>query len=1267
MPMTVSELQVKVSADTKEAESGLAALGSKIGGIGSTIGTAFGAAALGGIAALGAGLTASVAAASTFEAAMSGIKAVSGATAAEMESLTAAALDLGAKTSFSATEAADGIGELVKAGVSIQDVLGGGAAAALNLAAAGGIEVAEAAEIASNAMNVFSLSGADVGHVADVIAGAANASAIDVHDFGMSLSAVGAVAATVGIGFDDLGTAVAVMGQAGIKGSDAGTSLKTMLLNLSPATDKAAGVMKQLGIITADGSNQFFDATGKAKSLSEVAGVLATATSGLTEQQKLQALQTMFGTDAIRAAAIMAKAGAAGFDEMATSIGKVTAADVAKTRLDNLKGSIEQLKGSLETAGIHIGTLLIPGIRSMVDGLTEGINSGIDIIKKLPSAWDSAVAAFNGTANTADLSVISEVLDKVFGRAVTDLIVGNIGRMGDAWRTMKQAFAGNWSPSAEIDPFVNSVGNAATALAKLRDFIGEVAQKARDMGTLDTMSGAVTHIGEAAGTAWQNGEKLAASIGRIGGAAGSKVSAFALAFALAVRTIATAFDLAVLNAGFLVNTALTLGRVFADSAATIVAAGKSLAAWATGDVKLGQEAAREFIEAVVDMKDAGVDWKNNSGATFSAGMADIKNLVGSGSQAAAAEHKRAVDSMVTAQEASMGSMSVATQAGMGDVVAAVESNAPAASGAVETMASSMTGALEAASPQMVAAADTAATGVVPAVEGQAPAAAAAATTMGTGMAAGIETAAPQMAAAAEQGASGAVAAVEGQQGAASSAGQGVGDSLGSGMQSGIMGRVGRIASAAANLVSSAIGAARQEADAHSPSKKTEKLGKDLADGLEVGLSKSNLGADMQAKIRDFIEASRAYIPVAGQIKRVEDEIATIREKSQTDALFRAEKMITIDSEVLRLKQAQVSLERDLLPLRQDLARATREVTDIERGSLTDRTRLIEMDGERKTLRLQEIELEKQLIGLDSGSKKAKSIQEQIDKLKDTARALDLEAEKTRLTSDVAATAARVKKETLDDQARGQQTVIDLIKDQIDTLGAEQGVFTANENVIKNATQNEIDYRNRLIAVFKSEATPLTDRVAAGLKLVDQLEKEGKISKELADKLRDVAKEAGSGSEKTAALGNAAATATPQMDAAAKKADEMAKAAQKIADETKDAGKQVDALSSSLGKLPDWFKPKSSSSGSLFDPKIFKAAGGPVAAGQSYIVGERGPELFMPRQSGTILPHVPTMQGGGGTQTHRFVIAGPDGRTLAEWHVRGRDMAVDLGLLPRGTS
>lgn len=324
--------------------------------------------------------------AADFEASLSGIKAVSGATADQMELLRKKALKLGADTVFSAGDASLAMEELAKSGLKVDDILNGAADATVALAAAGQIDLPQAATIAANAMNQFGLSAAELPHVADLIAGAANASSIDVSDFGLSLAQAGAVANLTGLSFDDLALAVTAMGNAGIKGSDAGTSLKTFLTGLQPVTDKQRTLFFDLGLAIEGNAtamntmgNSFFDGEGKVKSMSEISGTLATALAGMSEQQKIATLETLFGSDAIRAAAIIAETGAAGFDTLAASMGEVTAADVAATRLDNFKGSLEQLKGSLETAAITVGTMFLPALRDLADFGTTLINKFSDM------------------------------------------------------------------------------------------------------------------------------------------------------------------------------------------------------------------------------------------------------------------------------------------------------------------------------------------------------------------------------------------------------------------------------------------------------------------------------------------------------------------------------------------------------------------------------------------------------------------------------------------------------------------------------------------------------------------------------------------------------------------------------------------------------------------------------------------------------------------------------------------------------------------------
>lgn len=365
---------------SSKATTALNGISSKMGELGNSITkTTLTVTALGAAFAVFQGFKAAVAGsvskAAEFEEKMSNIKALTGASSETMKQFNAAAQKAGADTAFSASEAADAIAELSKAGVDTASILNGGLTGALNLATAGELSLTEAAEVASTALNAFKSDNLSVTDAANQLAGAANASATDVHELKYGLSAVAAVASGVGMSFNDTTNALAVFAQNGLKGSDAGTSLKTMLLNLSPQTDKAAAQMQQLGIITADGANQFYTAEGKLKSFSEISQILQDSLKGLTAEQQQNALKTMFGTDAIRAANIAMKEGAAGADAMQEAISKVTAADVAIQKLNNLKGAVEYLSGSFETLQIQIGSAMLPGLQGVVKILDRMIDS----------------------------------------------------------------------------------------------------------------------------------------------------------------------------------------------------------------------------------------------------------------------------------------------------------------------------------------------------------------------------------------------------------------------------------------------------------------------------------------------------------------------------------------------------------------------------------------------------------------------------------------------------------------------------------------------------------------------------------------------------------------------------------------------------------------------------------------------------------------------------------------------------------------------------
>lgn len=290
------------------------------------------------------------------------------------------AMQLGQDTVFGNTDVARGMTELVKAGVQLKDVLGDASEAALNLATAGGLELAEAAETMSTAMNAFKVT--DATHAADILAGAANASATDVHELRYSLAACSAVAAGAGVSFEDTNTALAVFAQNGLKGSDAGTSLKTMLSNLIPRTDTQVEAFSKLGLITEKGTSAFFNQKGEVKSLAEIAGLLQSKLKGLTKEEQMSTLYDMFGSDAIRGGMILMREGAEGVTEMFEEMSKVTAKEMAITQLDNLKGDIEELSGAWENFQITLMSgNATSGLRSFTQELTELVKLGTEGLK----------------------------------------------------------------------------------------------------------------------------------------------------------------------------------------------------------------------------------------------------------------------------------------------------------------------------------------------------------------------------------------------------------------------------------------------------------------------------------------------------------------------------------------------------------------------------------------------------------------------------------------------------------------------------------------------------------------------------------------------------------------------------------------------------------------------------------------------------------------------------------------------------------------------
>ncbi|MCY7780088.1 phage tail tape measure protein [Bacillus haynesii] len=457
-----------LTRELNQAQSRLEDFGSRLSSMGQNIAMGFGAIAAG----VGGGLGLAVNKAMDFEQQMSNVKAVSGATGDEMKKLTDLAVELGAKTKYSSLEAGQGIEELMKAGVSTADILSGGLAGALDLATAGELDLSEAAEIASTALNAFRNDNLSVTDAANMLAGAANASATNVHELKYGLSMVSAVASGVGLSFKDTSTALAVFAQNGLKGSDAGTSLKTMLLNLTPASEAAYGQMLDLGLITKDGSSIFYDAKGNLKSFAEIAQILQDKLKGLTKEQQQAALKTMFGTDAIRAANIMMKEGAKGANAMWKSMSKVTAAEVAAEKMNNLKGQIEELSGATETAQIAIGNALIPALSALVR-LAQKVVDGFNNLS--PGMQKFITYAAAAAAVVAGLGAVFGVLLIFVGSVITSIgaISGGLTAFAKVLGTTRGALLLTMGQFALISAAVIALGIAFAYAYKHSDVIRE--------------------------------------------------------------------------------------------------------------------------------------------------------------------------------------------------------------------------------------------------------------------------------------------------------------------------------------------------------------------------------------------------------------------------------------------------------------------------------------------------------------------------------------------------------------------------------------------------------------------------------------------------------------------------------------------------------------------------------------------------------------------------------------------------------------------------
>ena len=317
--------------------------------------------------------TAAITTGNDFEAQMSRVQAIAGATKDELEQLTNQAIDLGAETSFSATEVAAGMENLASAGFTTNEIMEA-MPGLLDLAASSGAELATASEIAASSIRGFGLEASQSAHVADVFAEASARTNAQTEDMGNAMKYIAPVANTMGLKIEEVAAAIGIMSDAGIKGEQAGTTLRGALTRLTKPTDKMTKVMNNLGI-------SFYDNEGKMKSLTEMISMLQSATANLTDEQEQNALTTLFGTESLSGMVALINRGSGELADMTKSFEDCDGAaqDMADTMLDNTKGSIEELSGSLESAGIAIQQALAPEIKDLAKWIQDLVDDFNDL------------------------------------------------------------------------------------------------------------------------------------------------------------------------------------------------------------------------------------------------------------------------------------------------------------------------------------------------------------------------------------------------------------------------------------------------------------------------------------------------------------------------------------------------------------------------------------------------------------------------------------------------------------------------------------------------------------------------------------------------------------------------------------------------------------------------------------------------------------------------------------------------------------------------
>lgn len=401
--------------------------------------------------------TAGLKVASDFDSAMSGVKAISGATGEEFDALRAKAIELGGSTAFSANEVAEAMTEMAKAGWDSQQILDG-MGGVLDAAAASGENLGTVSTIVADAITGFGIEAKESTRVADLLTQAANSGTIGINDLGESFKYIAPVAGSMGLSIEDVTTALSAMSMSGIKGSQAGTSLRGVLTRMVKPTDKVAAAMDQLGIVLTNSDGTF-------KSLDQILSEMRGSFSGLTDEQKTYYAATLAGQEGMSGLLSLLNMSQEEYDEIAASMDNAggVAKETAEVMRDNLSADVEELGGSLESLAITLAEHIIPHLRTFVQWLTELVGKFTD----LDPETQKTILKFAGIAAAIGpvILVIGKLVTAV-GSVVTAFgkIPGAIAKAKGAFTAVSAAIGGISAPVVAV---VAVIGVLIAAFANL--------------------------------------------------------------------------------------------------------------------------------------------------------------------------------------------------------------------------------------------------------------------------------------------------------------------------------------------------------------------------------------------------------------------------------------------------------------------------------------------------------------------------------------------------------------------------------------------------------------------------------------------------------------------------------------------------------------------------------------------------------------------------------------------------------------------------------